>query len=102
MGRGSGEDGAVIDWFFRNRRTGERTVFQAPNLSLATFVVARLVLWIVRPEGDARTAVDAVGTAALVWWAGDEVLRGVNPFRRLLGAGVLTGVLVDLLSPGGG
>jgi hypothetical protein len=34
-----------------------------------------------------------------VWWAGDEVLRGVNPFRRLLGAGVLTGVLVDLLAP---
>jgi hypothetical protein len=97
-----GEDGAVIDWFFRNRRTGELTVAQAPNLSLWIFVVSRVVLWIARPDGDVRTAVDAVGTAALVWWAGDEVLRGVNPFRRLLGAGVLTGVVVDLLAPGGG
>jgi hypothetical protein len=26
----------------------------------------------------------------LVVWAADELARGVNPFRRILGAGVLT------------
>jgi len=26
---------------------------------------------------------------ALAWWAVDEVVRGVNPWRRCLGAGVL-------------
>ena len=31
----------------------------------------------------------AVGTIALIVWAGDEILRGVNPWRRLLGGVVL-------------
>jgi hypothetical protein len=31
-----------------------------------------------------------VATGAIVVWALDEVIRGVNPWRRLLGAVVLT------------
>jgi hypothetical protein len=30
-----------------------------------------------------------LASAALALWAGDEVLRGVNPFRRLLGLAIL-------------
>jgi hypothetical protein len=48
------------------------------------------------PDG-AVTAVTAVGTVALVVWALDELVRGVNPFRRLLGAGVLVTQGVGLL-----
>ena len=40
-------------------------------------------------DGTLRSALSAVATAALVWWAIDEILRGVNPFRRGLGAVVL-------------
>jgi len=42
-------------------------------------------------------AVDVAGRVALVLWAGDEIIRGVNPFRRLLGAAVLVAVLVNIL-----
>jgi hypothetical protein len=31
-----------------------------------------------------------------VYWAGDELLRGVNPYRRLLGATTLAGVAAVL------
>ena len=41
-------------------------------------------------------ALNAVMIATLVWWAADEVLRGVNPWRRFLGAGVLTFAVVRL------
>jgi hypothetical protein len=34
---------------------------------------------------------------ALLIWAGDELLRGVNPFRRLLGAAVLGGLVAQLV-----
>jgi len=41
----------------------------------------------------ARTVIDGIGDGALGWWAIDGVLRGVNPWRRLLGgAGVVFAV----------
>jgi hypothetical protein len=55
---------------------------------------------LVSGHGGLRTAIGYVGVAALGWWAADEVLRGVNPWRRLLGlgGGVLTVAgLVSLL-----
>jgi len=44
-------------------------------------------------QGTAGTVVAAIGHVALLVWAGDEVLRGVNPFRRILG-GVVLAVVV--------
>jgi hypothetical protein len=41
------------------------------------------------------TALDVIGTGALVVWAGDEVVRGVNPARRILGGVVLALLLVS-------
>jgi hypothetical protein len=37
---------------------------------------------------------DVVAKVSLVAWAGDEVVRGVKPFRRILGAGVLASLIV--------
>jgi hypothetical protein len=58
--------------------------------------------WVLRvlldPAGDVRTGLDVIGTAALAIWAGDEILRGVNPFRRLLGCFVLGGLVAGLLA----
>jgi hypothetical protein len=77
---------SLFDWLFRDRRTGRITVVQLPNVPLAIFfvtVVSRVV-----PTGTVtRTIIDWVGVTALAWWAGDEVLRGVNPWRRALGLG---------------
>ena len=41
----------------------------------------------------AATFTRGVGSVALVVWALDELLRGVNPFRRALGAVVLAAQL---------
>jgi hypothetical protein len=89
--------GGVVDWLLRSRETGRLTLFQRPNLPLALFLVAALVRVVVSPHGGVRTAVSVVGTAALLWWAVDEVLRGVNPFRRMLGGVVAVAVVGGLV-----
>ena len=76
-----------FDWLFRNRRTGQITVAQFPNLPLWIFFAAVALRWVVPTGTAARTAIDWIGVAALAWWALDEVFRGVNPWRRLLGLG---------------
>jgi hypothetical protein len=87
----------MVDWLFRNRRTGEITVAQRPNAPLVVFGVAWLlrVLW--RPAGTVGTLLAVVGTGALVVWALDEIVRGVNPWRRILGTVVLAGIAVSVV-----
>jgi hypothetical protein len=41
--------------------------------------------------------INIIGVAALTWWSFDEILRGANPFRRILGAGVLAVTLLALV-----
>lgn len=87
----------MIDWLFRDRTTGRIVVAQWPNLSLGIFLVARIGDRLLGPSGP----LDAVGTVALLWWAGDEVLRGVNPWRRILGVVVGGATVVGLVASGG-
>jgi hypothetical protein len=75
-----------VDWLFRNRETGRLTVVQIPNLPLALFGACRIAQALFSPQGAVRNALHWAGSAALAWWALDEIVRGVNPFRRLLGA----------------
>ena len=49
------------------------------------------------PDGTWGVSLRVVATVALSWWAVDEVIRGVNPWRRLLGAVVFAGLVVSLL-----
>jgi hypothetical protein len=86
----------MLEWAFRNRRTVRFTIGQRPNLALGLFLVTSVTRWLLRPAGGVGRAVNAVAISALVWWAADEVLRGVNPWRRFLGAGVLTLTVVRL------
>ena len=83
---------------FENRSTGRITIAQRPNIPLAVFLGSLVVRGIAHPTGAAGRTVDVVGTAALVLWALDEVLRGVNPFRRLLGGTVLVGQVLTLVA----
>lgn len=88
---------AAVDWLFRSPRTGKVAFVQLPNLALGVFLVASVVRRLTHPDGAAGAAVSVVSGAALVWWAGDEVLRGDSRFRRLLGALVLTAFVMHLV-----
>jgi hypothetical protein len=79
----------AFDWLFRDRSTGDIVIAQWPNLPLWIFLVASIAKRVFDPDGGVGTALMVVIVGSLLWWAGDEVLRGVNPFRRILGAVVI-------------
>jgi hypothetical protein len=87
----------TVEWLFRNRKTGRITVVQWPNAPLLAGVGALAGRWVVDPDGAWRTGLAVAGTAALGVWAADEVVRGVNPWRRLLGGGAMAGLAVAWL-----
>jgi hypothetical protein len=88
----------AFDWLFRDRETGRIVVAQWPNLPLGLFLAATLVRVVVHPHGAVAGALTVVGTTALLWWAVDEVVRGVNPFRRGLGAVVLLATVAGMVA----
>lgn len=88
----------ALDWLFIDRRTGRYTIAQFPNLSISIWLAATMVRLVFTPDGTAGTVVRGIGTAALLWWAADELLRGVNPWRRMLGATVGTFTLIGLVA----
>lgn len=85
---------------FRDRRTGQITIVQRPNLPLTIFLATVVLRRVVDSGTDARRALDWISVIALAWWAVDEVARGVNPWRRLLGLagiGLAVSTVVRLL-----
>jgi len=76
-----------LEWMFRNRRTGRITIAQLPNVALWIFIATVVLRRMGPTRGASRTAIGSIGVAALAWWAVDEVVRGVNPWRRFLGVG---------------
>ena len=78
-----------LQWFFRNRQTGAITIAQAPNPALWIVIVGSVLVWTWHPLGRLDGALEIVVKGGLFVWAIDEVLRGVNPWRRCLGAVVL-------------
>ena len=76
---------ASFGWWFRSRETGRITIAQAPNPPLWIFLAATLGRWFVSDAGPWADLFWWVSTGALAWWAADEVIRGVNPWRRVIG-----------------
>jgi len=72
-------------WMFRDRRTGKIVIVQLPNLPLFVFLVASAIRRFSHPKGRVGTITSYVIAASLLGWAAGEVVRGVNPFRRILG-----------------
>ena len=87
----------ALDWLFRNRQTGAITIAQMPNLVLWIVIVAAVLLWVWPSAGNLSVALTFVVKGGLIVWAGDEILRGVNPWRRCLGAAVALYELVTVL-----
>ncbi|MDX7951904.1 hypothetical protein P7D22_12055 [Lichenihabitans sp. Uapishka_5] len=88
----------VFDWAFRDRSTGRIVMAQWPNLSLWIFITASFVTMAIGTVTPVGLAARIAATVFLFIWAGDEVLRGVNPWRRGLGAAVLIGSLVRFIA----
>jgi hypothetical protein len=86
----------AFDWMFRDRETGKVVIMQVPNLPLFLFIFAAAVRRFAHPHGTVGTIVSVIAAVSLLWWAADEVLRGVNPFRRILGALVGIATIVGL------
>jgi len=93
-----GRSGAVLDWLFRNRQTGGITIAQLPNVPLWIFLATVVLRWVVPTGTWVRTAINWIAVVALGWWALDESLRGVNPWRRALGLGVCVLVVTSAVS----
>ena len=95
------KDGAgFLDWMFRSRKTGRITLVQLPNWSLTLWLLTSGVMWLVHPQGWVRAVLVVLSSAALALWAADELLRGVNPFRRLLGLAMLAWLVFSLVRLG--
>lgn len=70
---------------FRSRQTGRIVIAQFPNAALGLYIAVALTRRVFDPVGTVRTTLDWMAVGALGWWAVDEVVRGVNPWRRALG-----------------
>jgi hypothetical protein len=86
-----------LQWFFRNRETGEVTIAQAPNLVLWGAIAAGILLWFLPSSGNQSAALGIVFKGGLLVWAVDEVFRGMNPWRRCLGTAVFGYELTTIL-----
>ena len=97
MSERSGLDDA-FRWLFEDRRTGKIVVGQTPNLPLILSVCAFAADAALKPQGAAGTVLRGVKVSSLSYWALDELVRGVNPFRRIGGAAVLAFTLRSYLA----
>jgi hypothetical protein len=86
----------ALRYLFVNRRTGAITVAQWPNVWLSLFIVAAVVSRAAQPSGALATGLRVTGVVALLVWGLDEVARGVNPFRRILGTVVVLATVANL------
>ena len=88
----------MIDWLYRNRTTGRITIGQFPNAALGLFLAATVLQLVLDPTGELRAGLALLAAGGLLWWAIDELIRGVNPWRRLLGGVVRAGQGLKWLS----
>ena len=87
----------ILDWFFRSRETGTITIAQWPNLILWIVIVAGVLRWIWPSAGMASLGLTIIVKGGLIIWGADEIIRGVNPWRRCLGAAVIVYEFMTLL-----
>jgi hypothetical protein len=64
-------------------------VAQSPNVALVVFAVAAVVGRLLDHHHQISRILSDVATGAILVWALDEIVRGVNPWRRVLGGLVL-------------
>ncbi len=86
-----------FEWWFRSRQTGRITIIQLPNWSLSAIAGGWLIRLMVSDDTPMHTGVGWTVTALWLYWGTDEIVRGVNPWRRVLGAFAVAGNVIGLL-----
>ena len=86
-------------WWFEHRHTGEITIAQPPNWPL--FVIA--ALWALRAlvldqDTGLYAASEWLSVGLWLFWGIDEIVRGVNPWRKVLGTVVVIWQLVNVFT----
>ena len=84
-------------WWFTSRTTGRITVAQTPNLTLLLFGVSTLAARLLDGHPTTSRALSDVASGAIIVWSLDEIVRGVNPWRRVLGAVVLAASILSVI-----
>jgi hypothetical protein len=90
----------AANWSFCSRDSGRVAIVQWPNISLAIVIMCDLARALLHTRGGLDEVLHWTGSAALVWWSLDEIIRGVNPFRRALGVVVLVRLIIRIADPG--
>jgi len=85
-------------WWFENRTTGQLTIVQIPNWEIWAIGAAWLIVRLTDGGSAVGRVADSAGVGLWLVWGADEILRGVNPWRRLLGAAVIGWQLVGLIT----
>jgi hypothetical protein len=80
----------MIDWLLRDRESGRIVIVQPPNLPIRVHAAAVATRSLLPAGSAARRVADSTAAISLGWWAVDEMVRGVNPFRRILGGASLS------------
>jgi hypothetical protein len=81
---------------FVNPPTGGITVAQWSNVALSVFAAWSIVRRFNIPKGTPETTLRVLSAVALLVWAVDELVWGVNPFRRILGLLVLLATMCSI------
>jgi hypothetical protein len=89
---------SAFDWFFRDRRTGKILVVHVPNLPILLWMATLLARQFVTQGSTVDVLLQWAGSITLGWWAVDEVVRGVNPWRRVLGLAGCIAVAIGVIS----
>ncbi len=87
-----------FSWWFESRETGRITIAQFPNWPLFAIGAAWLARLLVDGSSDVYAMAGGAITALWLFWGADELIRGVNPARRLLGSLVIAWQLIRFVS----
>ena len=85
-------------WWFESRETGRITIAQFPNWPLFAILAGWVIRAIAEESSDLYRYTGGAITLLWLYWGADELVRGVNPWRRLLGTLVIAWQLARLVS----
>lgn len=83
-------------WLFKDEK-GKVVIAQLPNWQLAGAAVAWVIQFIAK-EGSIYKISRSVFIILIIFWSYEEIVHGVNGFRRILGTAVLAMTFVGIYS----